>query len=116
VLATITSFTNGRISRTNENVVIVASTSTYVSSTSVWLVDHQMNLLVRERFGTYFARILLTATASIHHDNALTLDWESVIPKNELNYILGNPAFLNTRVMSKKQKAEVNTVFDNLTI
>jgi hypothetical protein len=85
-----------------------------IAQVALWLVDHQMNLLVRERFGTYFVRIPLTAAASIHHANALTIDWESVVPKTELSYILGNPPFLGARIMSKEQKAEVNTVFDGM--
>jgi hypothetical protein len=85
-----------------------------IAQVALWLVDHQMNLLVRERFGTYYIRIPLTAAASIHHANALTLDWENVIPKNELSYILGNPPFLGASVMSKEQKKELENVFCNL--
>ncbi|MCL2127429.1 MAG: N-6 DNA methylase [Treponema sp.] len=85
-----------------------------IAQVALWLVDHQMNLLVRERFGMYYIRIPLTAAASIHHGNALTIDWESVIPKAELSYILGNPPFLGARIMSKEQKAEVNNVFDSM--
>jgi len=85
-----------------------------IAQVALWLVDHQMNLLVREQFGTYFKRIPLTAAASIHYTNALTIDWESVIPKTELSYILGNPPFLGASVMSKKQKKELENVFNNL--
>jgi hypothetical protein len=85
-----------------------------IAQVALWLVDHQMNLLVRERFGTYFVRIPLTAAASIHHANALALDWESVIPKSELNYILGNPPFLGSRIMNKQQKSEVEKTFCGL--
>ena len=85
-----------------------------IAQVALWLVDHQMNLLVRERFGTYFARIPLTASASIHHANALAIDWESVIKRTDLSYILGNPPFLGARIMSKEQKAEVNAVFDGM--
>jgi hypothetical protein len=85
-----------------------------IAQVALWLVDHQMNLLVRERFGTYFMRIPLTASATIRNTNALTTDWESVIPKTELNYILGNPPFLGSRIMNKQQKAEVEKTFDGL--
>jgi hypothetical protein len=85
-----------------------------IAQVALWLVDHQMNLLVRERFGTYFVRIPLTAAASIHNANALAIDWESVIPKDGLDYILGNPPFLGASVMSKEQKKELENVFNNL--
>jgi hypothetical protein len=85
-----------------------------IAQVALWLVDHQMNMLVRERFGTYFARIPLVAAASIHHANALALDWESVVPNGELSYILGNPPFLGASVMSKEQKRETETIFDSM--
>jgi len=85
-----------------------------VAQVALWLVDHQMNLLVRERFGTYFVRIPLTTAPAIHHANALTIDWESLVPKTELSYILGNPPFLGSRIMSRQQKAEVEKIFNGL--
>jgi hypothetical protein len=85
-----------------------------IAQVAMWLVDHQMNMLVSEAFGTYFVRIPLTAAASIHCKNSLTTDWESVVPKNELSYILGNPPFLGARIMDKTQKNEVIQIFDNM--
>jgi len=85
-----------------------------IAQVALWLVDHQMNMLVRERFGAYYIRIPLTAAASIHHANALTLDWESVIPKGELSYILGNPPFLGKKEQSTQQKYELETIYHNM--
>jgi hypothetical protein len=85
-----------------------------IAQVAMWLVDHQMNMEVRERFGTYFVRLPLTAATSIHNTNALTADWESIVPKNKLSYILGNPPFLGARVMNKIQKNEVIQIFDSM--
>ncbi|MDR2663782.1 MAG: hypothetical protein LBC31_12380 [Treponema sp.] len=85
-----------------------------IAQVAMWLVDHQMNMLVSEAFGTYFVRIPLTAAALIHCKNSLVTDWESVVPKNELSYILGNPPFLGSKVMTDIQRNEVATVFGNL--
>jgi type II restriction/modification system DNA methylase subunit YeeA len=85
-----------------------------IAQVAMWLLDHQMNMQVRERFGTYFVRLPLTAAASIHCKNSLTTDWESVVPKNELNYIMGNPPFLGSRIMNKKQKTELEKVFNDM--
>ncbi|GHV96663.1 methylase [Spirochaetia bacterium] len=85
-----------------------------IAQVAMWLVDHQMNMLVSETFGTYFVRIPLTAAASIHCANSLTTDWESVVPKNELSCILGNPPFLGSAVMVKTQKAEVEQIFGGM--
>ncbi|MDR0502482.1 MAG: N-6 DNA methylase, partial [Treponema sp.] len=85
-----------------------------IAQVALWLVDHQMNLLVRERFGTYFMRIPLKASALIYHGNALSIDWETIIPKTKLDYILGNPPFLGASVMSKEQKKETEIIFDKM--
>ena len=39
------------------------------------------------------------------------MDWESVIPKSELNYIMGNPPFVGARLMDKAQKDDINHIF-----
>ena len=75
-----------------------------IAQTAMWLTDHQMNRLVASRFGQYFIRIPLTASAKIVCANALTLDWRDVVQPKDLNYILGNPPFLGSRVMNKEQK------------
>jgi hypothetical protein len=85
-----------------------------IAQVAMWLVDHQMNLQVRERFGAYFVRLPLTAAASIHNTNALTTDWESIVPKNELSYILGNPPFLGYSIMDRTQKSEVQNIFNDM--
>ena len=82
-----------------------------IAQTAMWLMDHQMNRLVASRFGQYFVRIPLKEAASIIQGNALTMDWEEIIPKTELTYILGNPPFLGSRRMSKEQKTEMKEIF-----
>jgi hypothetical protein len=85
-----------------------------VAQTALWLMDHQMNMLVSENFGAYYVRIPLFVSPSIRWDNALTLDWESVVPKDKLSYIMGNPPFLGYSVMNSRQKSELEHVFENM--
>jgi hypothetical protein len=85
-----------------------------IAQVALWLVDHQMNMEVRERFGMYYIRIPLTVAASIHCANSLTTDWESVIPKDQLHYVFGNPPFIGASVMNQTQKKELENVFDRL--
>jgi hypothetical protein len=85
-----------------------------IAQTAMRLIDRQMNTLVRERFGTCFTRVPLTAAAHIHNANALTTDWESVVPKEQLSYILGNPPFLGKKEQSFRQKRELVQIFDGL--
>jgi hypothetical protein len=85
-----------------------------VARTAMWLMDHLMNNEASAAFGKYIVRIPLTTAATIVHANALPLDWESVVPKAELSYILGNPPFAGYSLMSKGQKNDVEGVFRGL--
>lgn len=85
-----------------------------IAQTAMWLMDHQMNMLVRDMFGEYYVRIPLRATSSIRCENSLRTDWESIVPKKELSYILGNPPFLGARIMDSTQKSDVDFIFGSL--
>ena len=77
-----------------------------VAQVAMWLIDHQMNTLVSQEFGMYFARIPLTTSANIVHANALRMDW----PAN-LNFIMGNPPFVGKNFQSNEQKQDIKIVF-----
>ena len=53
----------------------------------------------------------LTTNATIIEGNALRLDWSEVVPKERLNYIMGNPPFVGQSYRTKEQAAEVKEVF-----
>jgi hypothetical protein len=82
-----------------------------IAQVGMWLTDHQMNLRASEQFGTYYARLPLTHSATIVHANALRLDWERVIPKHELSYILGNPPFVGNNYMNPSQREDIAPFF-----
>ncbi|MCL2020519.1 MAG: class I SAM-dependent DNA methyltransferase [Betaproteobacteria bacterium] len=82
-----------------------------IAEVGMWLMDHQMNLRVSEQFGQYYARLPLTQSATIVHGNALRIDWEEVVPKHELSYILGNPPFVGYSNQSEEQKADILSVY-----
>ncbi|OSZ79005.1 SAM-dependent methyltransferase [Chitinophagaceae bacterium IBVUCB1] len=85
-----------------------------IAEVAMWLIDHQMNMAVSAEFGQYFVRLPLRKSATIIHGNALELEWEKICPKNEMSYILGNPPFIGSKLMSTKQRNEINSVFDNI--
>ena len=45
----------------------------------------------------------LTSYANIVEGNALRIDWEDVVPKEKLKYIMGNPPFVGARLMGQAQ-------------
>ncbi|NLY15450.1 MAG: class I SAM-dependent DNA methyltransferase [Gammaproteobacteria bacterium] len=85
-----------------------------IAQVALWLMDHQMNLLVSEEFGAYFARIPLHTSGTIVHGNALQLDWNDVISAQKLSYILGNPPFVGAKFMDANQRADVALVFEGI--
>jgi type I restriction-modification system DNA methylase subunit len=82
-----------------------------IAQVALWLMDHQMNLRVAERFGEYFARLPLVKSPTIVHGNALRIDWNEVVPKTQLSYILGNPPFSGKKEQNAAQKADTARVF-----
>jgi len=86
-----------------------------IAQTAMWLIDHLMNMEASKRFGKYIARIPLTASPSIRITNALPLDWEALVSKDELSYILGNPPFVGYKLQTEEQKHDLENIFkDNV--
>ena len=85
-----------------------------IAEVAMWLIDHQMNMLISNEFGQYFARLPLKKSAKIVHGNALQVDWETVVPKEQLSYIIGNPPFIGKKEQKPEQKADMVRVFANI--
>ncbi|MBF0411306.1 MAG: class I SAM-dependent DNA methyltransferase [Desulfamplus sp.] len=85
-----------------------------IAQVALWLMDHQMNLLVSEEFGLYFARIPLSSSSTIICGNALQIDWNDIIAAEQLSYIMGNPPFVGKKEQSAEQKKELISIFNNL--
>jgi len=134
-----------------------------IAEVAMWLMDHQMNMLISNEFGVYIARLPLKKAANIVHGNALQTDWNSLIKKDyieitannttlilsepekeyttvniktnnltiidernfepikynnqntKFDYILGNPPFIGSKIMTQFQRDEVANEFGNIT-
>jgi methylase of polypeptide subunit release factors len=85
-----------------------------IAEVAMWLIDHQMNMQISNEFGQYFVRLPLKKSAKIVHGNALQTDWESVVSKNDLSFILGNPPFIGKKEQKPEQKADMEKIFANV--
>ena len=85
-----------------------------IAEVAMWLIDHQMNMLISNEFGQYFARLPLKKSAKIVHGDALEVDWEEVVAKNQLSYIIGNPPFIGSNIMSQFQRNQIVKEFENI--
>ena len=82
-----------------------------VAKTALWIAESQMMKETEKILLVPLEFLPLKTNAFIVEGNALRVDWESVISKSKLNYIMGNPPFVGARLMGKEQKADVNTIF-----
>lgn len=82
-----------------------------VAKTALWIAESQMMKETEKILLVPLEFLPLKTNAFIVEGNALRVDWESVVPKSKLNYIMGNPPFIGARLMGKEQKADVNTIF-----
>ena len=82
-----------------------------VATTALWISEAQM-LNETERIVHQDIDFLpLKSYTNIHEGNALRIEWESVVPKDHLNYIIGNPPFVGYSLQSKEQKEDILSVF-----
>ena len=82
-----------------------------VAKTALWIAESQMLRETEEIVGHEIDFLPLKTNAFIQEGNALRLDWNTVVPKEKLNYIMGNPPFVGASMMSSVQKAEAISVF-----
>jgi len=84
-----------------------------IATLAMWLTDHQMNLKV-QALGHYYTRIPLAKKANIIRENALQIEWESVIKSEQCSFMMGNPPFRGYKYQNEKQKADLDLVFQNM--
>ena len=85
-----------------------------VAKTALWIAESQMMKETEEIIHKNLEFLPLKTNAYIVEGNALRIDWETVVPKDKLNYIMGNPPFVGARLMEKPQKDDMALVFGKL--
>ena len=85
-----------------------------VANAALWIAESQM---LEETMSIVYSNIdflPIKSYSNIVEGNALRLNWEEVVPKDKLSYIIGNPPFLGARLMSSSQKEDMLHVFGKL--
>lgn len=80
--------------------------SAEIAEVAMYLIDHLENMRLSAEFGMYFARFPISESATIVKGNATRIDWNSVIPATECDYVLGNPPFVGMSLMDKEQQTD----------
>ena len=82
-----------------------------VATTALWISEDQMLAETEQIIHQDIDFLPLKTYTNIVEGNALRVDWESVVPKDHLSYIIGNPPFVGYSLQSKEQKEDILSVF-----
>ena len=82
-----------------------------VATTALWISEAQMLSMTERIIHQDIDFLPLKTYSNIVEGNALRIDWESVVPKEKLDYIIGNPPFVGYSLQSKEQKEDILSVF-----
>ncbi len=83
-----------------------------VAKTALWIAESQMMQETEQLMQVNLDFLPLKSYANIVEGNALRLDWESVVPKEKLSYIMGNPPFVGHKNVIPDQKNDMKRIFE----
>ena len=81
-----------------------------VAKTALWIAECQMLQETNSITNSAASFLPLDNYTNIIEGNALRVDWEKVVPKTELSYIMGNPPFVGYAYQSKEQKDDLEEI------
>ena len=82
-----------------------------VARTALWIAENQMMKATEDIVHMTLDFLPLKTNAHIVEGNALRIDWSKVVPKEKLNYIMGNPPFVGYSLQSKEQKDDILSLY-----
>ncbi|MDE6848846.1 MAG: hypothetical protein K2J44_05825, partial [Ruminococcus sp.] len=85
-----------------------------VAKTALWIAESQMMQETETIVEHDLDFLPLKSYANIVEGNSLRIDWESVVPKDKLSYIMGNPPFIGASMMTNEQKKESVEIFGKI--
>lgn len=81
-----------------------------VAKTALWIAESQMWEQTKDIFFANWDFLPLKTYTHIHEGNALTMDWNKVLPNYACRYVMGNPPFIGSSLMSPTQKQDLEKV------
>lgn len=85
-----------------------------VARTALWIAESQMMKETEDIVHMDLDFLPLKTQANIVEGNALRLDWNDVVDRSRLNYIMGNPPFVGFSMMSDSQKEDMQLLFGDV--
>jgi hypothetical protein len=84
----------------------------HIAEVAMWMTEHLANIELGRVFGKVFADIPLHDGATIHHGDALEVDWNDVLPHEQCFAVMGNPPFIGAKFQSAEQRQRVREIAD----
>lgn len=81
-----------------------------VAKAALWIAEAQMMIETEHIVSRDLEFLPLKSYSHVECGNALTRDWNEVIDKTELNYIIGNPPFKGKKSRENEQKRDLLNV------
>ena len=82
-----------------------------VAKTALWIAESQMMKATEDIVRLPLDFLPLKTQAGIVEGNALRMDWNDVVPRKKLSYIMGNPPFIGYSLQSREQKEDILSVY-----
>ena len=82
-----------------------------VAKTALWIAEAQMMNETESIIKFNNDYLPLKSYNNITEGNALRVNWEDVVPKDKLSYIIGNPPFVGYSLQNMEQKADILSVY-----
>lgn len=82
-----------------------------VATTALWIAESQMLQETEKLLSRHLNFLPLKSYTNIIEGNALRLDWNDAISNTKCNYIMGNPPFVGTKLMSEEQREDRLLIF-----
>lgn len=87
-----------------------------VARTALWIAEAQMTQETENIVGRDLAYLPLKSYPNIVEGNALRMDWDTLCPRGEMRFVMGNPPFVGARMMKQggEQKKEIQELFGKI--
>ncbi|WP_323058429.1 DNA methyltransferase [Limosilactobacillus reuteri] len=85
-----------------------------VARTAMWIAESQMWEQSQDIIYSQDDFLPLDSNDSIYEGNALRMNWSDIVKPYELDYIMGNPPFVGTKMMNESQKQDTKQILGSL--
>lgn len=82
-----------------------------VARTALWIAEKQADADTAKVTQRVYQELPLTDYEGIVNANALRIDWNDVVPADEVDYVLGNPPFIGNARLEEPQKEDRANIF-----